>query len=80
MNQKLEELAIDLSNYGYLEVIKEGSVFTVFITGTGLASWVKISEIQKLINSYTSEYYPTIEVFNTSETHFLLILKPNTSL
>ena len=77
---KLEDLSIELSKYGNLEVIKEGSVFTVFITGTGLAGWRTISEIQKLINNYTSEYYPTIEIFNTSETHFLLILKPKANL
>lgn len=63
-----------LSKYGTPQIVKEGVVFTVLITGKDLSNFEKWSNIQKLVIDYAGKKYPKIEAFVNEETFFCLIL------
>ena len=49
---KLEDLKRKLCKYGLVQIIKEGYVFTVLITGANLSNYKNVSGIQKDIIDY----------------------------
>lgn len=65
-----------VSKYGKVEAIKEGIVFTLLLTGSGLMKSSTVSEIGKLAIEYMGDKYPNIEVMSNDENYFLIILKP----
>ena len=72
----LEGLKKKISKYGTLEVIKEGYVFTVLMTGSDFTKWNVVSEIQGAVIEYVGAKYPIIEVLKNEEDFFCLILRP----
>jgi hypothetical protein len=72
----MNKLKKTLCVYGDITVLKEGVVFTVFITGKDLYNWEKVNKIQKAVLEYAGDKYPKIEVLKNDDTYFLLILKP----
>jgi len=73
---KLDDLQKKLFDFGNVETLKEGIVFTLLITGENLSHWNTISKIHDLVLDYVGDKYPNIEVAKNDKTFFLLILKP----
>lgn len=70
----MEKLKKRLSKYGTVEVIKEGVVFTLLITGKGLSKWDTVLAIQTEVIEYTCNTYPFIEATkNTDEFYFIVL-------
>lgn len=74
----LNGLKQKLTKYGSIQIVREGFVFSLLITGTGLSKSTVVAEIQNLVFSYVGEKYPAIEAMRNDETFFCLILKPKT--
>lgn len=72
----MENLKIELSKFGELQICKEGFVFTVLITGEKLSNWVTAMGIQKLITDYAGDKYPIVECLRDDENFFCIVLKP----
>lgn len=72
----LDGLKRKLSRYGDIQIIKEGVVFSLLITGTGLSKSNIMKEIPDLVLGYAGDKYPFIEAMRNEETFFCLILKP----
>lgn len=72
----LDELKKVLSAFAHIQIIKEGYVFTVLMTGKGLSNSQRVMSIQKHIMNYTADKYPLIEAIRNDDTFFCLILKP----
>lgn len=66
---------MQLVKYGTIQLIKEGVVFTLLITGTGLSNWATVNEIMKLVTDYTKDKYPNIEAMRNDDSFYCLILK-----
>ncbi|MGN6491190.1 MAG: hypothetical protein ACTHLE_04280 [Agriterribacter sp.] len=72
-----DKLKKSLARFGNPLVVKEGIVFTIFITGNGLSKWETVKELQKIALYYSEDKYPNIEAMVNDDNFFLLILKPN---
>lgn len=72
----MENLKLELSKFGDLQVCKEGVVLTVLITGTKLSNWETAMKIQKSVVEYAGDKFPNIECMRNDETFFLIVLKP----
>lgn len=72
----LENLKMKLCKYGTPQIVKEGIVFSVLLTGTGLSKSTTVMKLQQLILEYVKEKYPIIEAFRNDDTFFCMILKP----
>lgn len=72
----LENLKIKLCRYGNLQILKEGVVFSVLITGKGMTNSDSVIKIKELIMSYVGEKFPIIEAMRNEEDFLCLILKP----
>lgn len=66
-----------LSEYGTVEAIKEGVVFSLLLTGQEMSKMTKFQSIQKLVLDYTQEKYPYVEILQNSDTYVYMILKSN---
>jgi hypothetical protein len=71
----LEDLKMKLYDFGTPQIVREGEVFSVLITGTGLSKWGKVSKIQDLILQYAGGKYPLIEAMKNGNDFFCLILR-----
>lgn len=71
----ISKLKLILSQFAKIEMIKEGSVFTVFLTGSKLSNFNNYNRMMGAITDYTKANYPTIECMKTQDDFFLLILK-----
>ena len=58
------------------EIVKEGYVFTVLITGANLSNMDNWLNIQKDITEYAGEKYPIIEAVKNNNNFFCVVLKP----
>lgn len=74
--KNIESLKMKLCKYGTPQIVKEGVVFTVLITGAGLTSSKSVMDLQELILSCAGDKFPIIEAFKNDENFFCLILKP----
>lgn len=74
----LNRLKQKLTKYGNIQIVKEGFVFSLLITGAGLSKSTVVAEIQNLVLSYAGDKYPMIEAMRNDDTFFCLILKPKT--
>lgn len=72
----LNRLKQKLTKYGNIQIVKEGFVFSLLITGAGLSKSTVVAEIQNLVLSYAGDKYPMIEAMRNDDTFFCLILKP----
>lgn len=72
----ITQLKTKLCRYGKPEIVKEGDVFTVLITGANLSNFDNMNAIQKAIIDYAGERYPIIECMKNDKDFFCLILKP----
>jgi len=72
----MNELKLELSKFGLLQICKEGFVFTVLMTGKGFSSWTRTMDIQKLITDYAGEKYPIVECLRNDDDFFCIVLKP----
>lgn len=70
--EKLKEL---LSKHGQIEVIKDGYVFTLLMTGKQLSKWTTVSEIQENVLKYLGGKFPNIEVMRNEKEYFCLVLR-----
>ena len=70
--EKLKEL---LSKHGQIEVIKDGYVFTLLMTGKELSKWTTFSEIQENVLKYLGGKFPNIEVMRNEKEYFCLVLR-----
>ena len=75
---KLDTLKLRLCKFGIPQVVKEGLVFTVLITGKGLEKSETVTAIQELVLDYAVDKYPLIEAVKNEDEFFLIILKPLT--
>jgi predicted YcjX-like family ATPase len=71
----MEELKVKLSEFGNIEVIKEGIVFTLLLTGNGLSKSGVVTKIQTLVLEAVADRFPIIEAMKNTNNFFLLILK-----
>ena len=71
----IEKLKISLSKFGYIQIIKEGIVFSLLITGEGLAKSSTVNNIQMQVMEYAVEKYPFIEAMRNDDYFFCMILK-----
>lgn len=71
----ISKLKLILSQFAKIEMIKEGSVFTVFLTGKKLSNVNTYNKILGAIVDYTKINFPTIECMKTQDDFFLLVLK-----
>jgi hypothetical protein len=71
----MDKLIQKLAKYGSIQIIKEGVVFTLLMTGTGLANAKTVNAIQMAVLSHAGNKYPYIEAMKNSDTYFCLILK-----
>lgn len=72
----LEDLKMKLCEFGNPQIVKEGIVFSVLITGKGLSKSITVIKLQDLILSYAKQKFPFIEAMRNDEDFFCLILKP----
>jgi len=72
----IEQLKIKLVKHGNIEIIKEGFVFTLLMTGPEMSKWNVVADIQKMVLEYASKKYPFIEAMRNTENYFCMILKP----
>jgi len=75
----LENLKMKLCKYGTPQIIKEGVVFSVLMTGTGLSQSITVMKLQELILECAKEKFPIIEAFRNDDNFFCMILKPKQS-
>ena len=71
----IDQLKTKLVKYGYLQICKEGTVFTVLITGKELAKQQVVTEINDFIMDYAKEKYPFIECMRNDDGFYCLVLK-----
>lgn len=71
----IEGLKLKLCKFGTPQIVKEGVVFSVLITGSGLSNWTTVSKIQDLILEYAKDKFPFIEAMKNDDGFFCLILK-----
>jgi hypothetical protein len=71
----IDSLTEKLSEYGTVEAIKEGVVFSLLLTGQEMSKMIKFQSIQKLVLDYTQEKYPYVEILQNSDTYVYMILK-----
>lgn len=75
MAKTKEQLIKSLSKFGDVQVYKEGSVFTLLITGTGLSSTETFLAIHRLVKEIQGRY-KNVEVLKNDDTFYLVVLKP----
>lgn len=71
----LENLKLKLSQNYTIQICKEGVVFTLLLTGTGLSNWNKVNQIMQDVTEYTKEKFPNIEAMRNDETFCCIVLK-----
>lgn len=75
MDKKIAQLTASLSEYGTVQIIKAGVVFSLLITGEGLDNWGTCNEIQMSIVTALEDEYPEIEVMRNDKSFFCVVLK-----
>jgi hypothetical protein len=65
----------ELMQYGQIEVIKIGEVFTLLMTGKGLDNFMTFSEINKIVLREIGEQFPKVEVMKNEDNYLLIIYK-----
>lgn len=70
------QLKIKLSKHGNIQIIKEGVVFTLLLTGEKLSNAKTVQAIQQNVLEYAGEKYPLIEAIRNDESFFCMILAP----
>lgn len=72
----LEDLKMKLCDFGNPQIVKEGVVFSVLLTGKGLSKSRTVMKLQDLILDYAKEKFPLLEAMRNDDEFFCLILKP----
>jgi hypothetical protein len=72
----LEKLKEMLSKYGNIEIIKDGYVFTLLMSGTELSNWNVVSAIQSLTLEYAGDKFPKIECMKNEKEFLCLVMRP----
>ena len=73
LNQ-MDELKLQLSQYGQVEVINEGAVFLIFMTGNDLTEYKKVSKVINLVVDYTKEEYPKVQAMRNEKNYLIMVL------
>jgi hypothetical protein len=71
----IKQLKIKLSKKGTIQLCKEGVVFTLLLTGTGLSNWNTVNEIMGDVIATVGTKYPNIEAMRNDDNFYCLILK-----
>lgn len=72
----MQKFLKQISKYGHVHVAKKGVVFTVFLTGTGLANMQTVIAIGNLVTDYAGSEFSKVELMKNDDDYFLIILKP----
>lgn len=72
----IHQLRTKLSKYGTIQMIKEGYVFTLLLTGADLSNMKRWLEIQNLCLDYLAGRFPVVECMKNEDDFFLIVLKP----
>lgn len=64
-----------LSRFGSVQMLKEGVVFTLLITGTKLTGFNNYNSILEAVTTHTKDKYPLIECMKNEDNFFLIVLK-----
>lgn len=75
----ISQLQDALSKFGNIRILKEGPVFNLLMTGTGLDKSSAVTKIQELVLQYAQKKYPIIESMVNDDTLFSVVLKPKTA-
>lgn len=67
-----------LNRFGSVEMLKEGVVFTMLITGTNLTSFDSYNSILQAVTEHTKDKFPLIECLKNEKNFFLIVLKKKT--
>lgn len=70
----INKLQSELSGYGTVEVFKVGYVFSLLITGSGLAKAPTVLEIGKKLTE-VQKMYPIVEVATNNDHFFMMVLR-----
>lgn len=70
----MDELKLQLSQYGQVEVINEGAVFLIFMTGNDLTEYKKVSKVINLVVDYTKEKYPKVQAMRNEKNYLIMVL------
>jgi hypothetical protein len=71
----VEELKMILLQYGDIEILKAGEVFSVVLTGKNLSNWRTVDTLQSAILNVAAIKYPTIEALKIDDHIFVMILR-----
>lgn len=71
----LTQLARKLSKFGMIEILREGEVFILLISGEKLTSMDTFMGIQKLITDYTKDKFPFVEAMTNTDYLYCVVLK-----
>jgi len=77
---KIEELILDLSKFGNVQIAKADYVLTILVTGTGLTKYPVFNKIMELVTQFANDKYPLIENMRNDETFFCAVCKPESSI
>lgn len=70
----MDELKLQLSQYGQVDVISEGAVFLLFMTGDNLTEYKKVSNVINLVVDYTKEKYPKVQAMRNEKNYLIMVL------
>jgi hypothetical protein len=75
----LDELKMQLSEFGDVQIAKSGYVFTILMTSNGknLSKYKTVLQIQHLIFNFCGSSFTSIEVFRNDTNFFCIVLKPS---
>ena len=71
----MKKLIEQLSLYGEVQAIKEGSVFTLLMTGKKVDELQTFTTISNLINHYAAKMYPLVEYMKVDKELILVVMK-----
>jgi hypothetical protein len=81
--KNIEHLKVFLGRRCNIQILKEGFVFTAFLTkspkGKSLAAMDNWMEIFGAVAHYTSEKYPIVECMHNEQDYAVIVLKPKTT-
>ncbi len=77
---KIEDLILELSKFGNVQIAKADYVLTILVTGNGLSKYPVFNKIMELVTQFANDKYPIIENMRNDETFFCAVCKPNSSI